>query len=39
LEFLKKQTEMKVKIIDISGRDFIDNRDDYLWILGEVCGE
>jgi deoxyadenosine/deoxycytidine kinase len=28
LEFLKNQTELKVKIIDISGRDFIDNRDD-----------
>lgn len=39
LEFLKNQTELKVKIIDISGRDFIDNRDDYLWILGEICGE
>jgi 2-amino-4-hydroxy-6-hydroxymethyldihydropteridine diphosphokinase len=37
LEFLKNQTELKVKIIDISGRDFIDNRDDYLWILNEIC--
>ena len=39
LEFLKNQTELKVKIIDISGRDFMDNRDDYLWILNEICGE
>jgi 2-amino-4-hydroxy-6-hydroxymethyldihydropteridine diphosphokinase len=39
LEFLKNQTELKVKIIDISGRDFMGNRDDYLWILNEICGE
>jgi len=39
LEFLKNQTEFNVKTIDISGRDFMDNRDDYLWILGEICKE
>jgi len=39
LEFLKNQTELKVKIIDISGRDFMNNRDDYLWILEEICGD
>lgn len=38
LEFLKNHTEFNVKIIDISDRDFVDNRDDYLWILGEICG-
>lgn len=37
LEFLKYQTELSVKIIDISDRDFVDNREDYLWILGEIC--
>ncbi|GAA4799863.1 2-amino-4-hydroxy-6-hydroxymethyldihydropteridine diphosphokinase [Litoribaculum gwangyangense] len=37
LEFLKTQTDFNVKIIDISERDFIDNRTDYLWILGEIC--
>jgi 2-amino-4-hydroxy-6-hydroxymethyldihydropteridine diphosphokinase len=36
LEFLKNQTELKVKIIDISNRDFVENREDYLWILGEI---
>ena len=36
LDFLKKQTELKVKIIDISDRDFVGNRDDYLWILNEI---
>jgi len=37
LEFLKSQTELKVKIIDISDRDFVKNRKDYLWILNEIC--
>jgi deoxyguanosine kinase len=37
LEFLKNQTELNVKIIDISNRDFVENREDYLWILGEIC--
>lgn len=37
LEFLKNHTEFNVKIIDISNRDFVDNRDDYLWILDEIC--
>lgn len=36
LEFLKNQTELKVRIIDISDRDFVDNRGDYLWILGKI---
>ncbi|MCF7567488.1 2-amino-4-hydroxy-6-hydroxymethyldihydropteridine diphosphokinase [Sabulilitoribacter arenilitoris] len=36
LEFLKTQNDFNVKIIDISNRDFIKNRDDYLWLLGEI---
>jgi len=39
LEFLKNQTDLNVKIIDISGKDFVDNRDDYLWILDQICRE
>lgn len=39
LEFLKNQTELNVKIIDISNRDFVENRADYLWILEEICRE
>jgi deoxyguanosine kinase len=39
LEFLKTQTDFNVKIIDVSNRDFIDDRSDYLWILGAICGE
>ncbi len=37
LEFLKSQTELNVKIIDISDKDFVKNREDYLWILNEIC--
>ncbi len=36
LDFLKKQSELNVMIIDISDRDFVGNRDDYLWILNEI---
>ena len=36
LDFLKNQSELNVKIIDISDRDFIENREDYLWILDEI---
>lgn len=39
LEFLKTQSDFNVKIIDISDKDFIDDRSDYLWLLGEICGE
>ncbi|WP_282043751.1 2-amino-4-hydroxy-6-hydroxymethyldihydropteridine diphosphokinase [Winogradskyella flava] len=36
LEFLKSQTELNVKIIDISDKDFVKNREDYLWLLNEI---
>ncbi|MFK7832758.1 MAG: 2-amino-4-hydroxy-6-hydroxymethyldihydropteridine diphosphokinase [Winogradskyella sp.] len=36
LEFLKGQPEMNVKIIDVSDKDFVKNREDYLWLLGEI---
>jgi len=38
LDFLKNQTELNVKIIDISDRDFVNNRDDYLWLLSQLSG-
>ena len=37
LEFLKNQTDIKVKIIDISDIDFVKNRVDYLWLLNQIC--
>lgn len=36
LEFLRSQTEMNVKIIDISDKDFVKSREDYLWLLREI---
>ena len=39
LEFLKNQTAIKVKIIDISDKDFVKNREDYLWVLNEITGD
>ena len=37
IEFLKNHTEFNVKIIDISDKDFVKNREDYLWILEQIC--
>jgi len=37
LEFLKNHPEFNVKIIDISDRDFVKNREDYLWVLDQIC--
>lgn len=36
LQFIKSQTEFNVKIIDVSERDFISNRTDYIAILKEI---
>ncbi|WP_458627776.1 2-amino-4-hydroxy-6-hydroxymethyldihydropteridine diphosphokinase [Winogradskyella sp. PC D3.3] len=36
LEFLKSQPDMNVKIIDVSDKDFVKHRADYLWLLGEI---
>ncbi|MDT0647487.1 2-amino-4-hydroxy-6-hydroxymethyldihydropteridine diphosphokinase [Zunongwangia sp. F260] len=36
LSFIKSQTGMKVQIIDISDKDFVNNRKDYLALLAEI---
>ncbi|MFD2725156.1 2-amino-4-hydroxy-6-hydroxymethyldihydropteridine diphosphokinase [Hyunsoonleella rubra] len=36
LKFLKTQTDFEVKIIDVSERDFVGNRADYLLVLNEI---
>ncbi|MCR8668773.1 2-amino-4-hydroxy-6-hydroxymethyldihydropteridine diphosphokinase [Aestuariibaculum sp. M13] len=36
LEFLKTQTDFNVKIIDVSNKYFVNNREDYLWVLQEI---
>ena len=36
LEFLKSQADLNIKIIDISDKDFVKNRADYLWLLNAI---
>ncbi|MDA0178339.1 MULTISPECIES: 2-amino-4-hydroxy-6-hydroxymethyldihydropteridine diphosphokinase [Mesoflavibacter] len=36
LDFLKSQSDLKVKIIDISDKDFVKSREDYLWLIKEI---
>jgi len=39
LSFIKSQNEMKVRIIEISDMDFVNRREDYLFILEQINGE
>lgn len=39
LAFIKSQKGMKVKIIEISDKDFVNNRQDYLDVLKEIQGQ
>ena len=36
LEFIKNQHNDSIKIIDISGLDFVENRSDYLLLLDQI---
>jgi 2-amino-4-hydroxy-6-hydroxymethyldihydropteridine diphosphokinase len=36
LSFLKNQPNLKIKVLDISDRDFVENREDYIWILNNI---
>ncbi|MDR9458201.1 MAG: 2-amino-4-hydroxy-6-hydroxymethyldihydropteridine diphosphokinase [Salegentibacter sp.] len=36
LSFIKSQTKLRVQIIDISEKDFVNNRKDYLDLLSEI---
>jgi 2-amino-4-hydroxy-6-hydroxymethyldihydropteridine diphosphokinase len=36
LDYIKSQTELNFLIIDVSGRDFVKNQEDYLYILDEI---
>lgn len=38
LEFIKQQHHLKVKIIDISELDFVNQREDYLKVLQQIFG-
>lgn len=39
LDFIKTQHQMNIKIIDVSGKDFVNNREDYLSILNEIINK
>ncbi len=39
LAFIKSQKDMKVRIIEISNKDFVNNRRDYLSVLEEIDAE
>lgn len=36
LDYIKSQTDLNVLIIDVSDRDFVENQEDYLYILNEI---
>ena len=36
LEFIKNNPQFKVKMIDITHRDFVENRHDYLWLIDQI---
>lgn len=36
LEYIKTQTDLNVLIIDVSDRDFVNNQEDYLFILNSI---
>ncbi|HBI01582.1 MAG TPA: 2-amino-4-hydroxy-6-hydroxymethyldihydropteridine diphosphokinase, partial [Flavobacterium sp.] len=36
LDFIKTQTNLNVLIIDVSDKDFVNNQEDYIFILDEI---
>ena len=36
LEYIKSQTDLKVLIIDVTNRDFVENQEDYIFVLDEI---
>ncbi len=37
VEFIKSQPGLNVKIIDVSGLDFVKNRKDYIHVIKQIC--
>lgn len=35
-EFIKNNSQVRVKIIDITNRDFVEDRHDYIWVLNQI---
>ena len=36
LQFIKSQSGLNIRIIDVSEKDFIANRQDYIWVLDQI---
>lgn len=36
LEYIKSQTDLNVLIIDVTNRDFVENQEDYIFVLDEI---
>ena len=36
LDYIKSQTDLNVLIIDVSDRDFVQNQEDYVYILDKI---
>jgi deoxyadenosine/deoxycytidine kinase len=36
LDYIKSQTDLNVLIIDVSDRDFVQNQEDYVYILNKI---
>lgn len=36
LDYIKQQHQDNIKIVDLSGRDLVENRSDYLWVLEQI---
>ncbi len=39
LEFLRQQTDLRVLVIDTNGLDFVDKRNDYIWLKEMIMKE
>jgi deoxyguanosine kinase len=37
LEYIESQTDLNVVIIDVSGKNFVNNQEDYIFILDEIA--
>ena len=38
MEFLKSRPELRVQVIDVSEKDFVHRREDFIWILNQIEG-
>lgn len=39
LEYIKSQTDLNILVIDVSDRDFVENQQDYIYILEQIAAK